>query len=139
MAELGPREEPAMVLPPMSARQSKAVGAWSSHKKEVDKHFVSFFDGVERDIAQVMRTVRPGCCAHPHSVCARCWTPDGEEMPRLTRSGLAERKRERTPLKKHNHNRRWTRAYRAARSPRARRTRTWASQRFRVRGLGFMR
>ena len=66
MAELGPREEPAMVLPAMSARQNKAAGAWSSHKKEVDKHFVSFFDGVERDIAQVMRTVRPGVlCAPP--------------------------------------------------------------------------
>ena len=37
----------------MSARQNKAVGAWSSQKKEVDKHFVSFFEGVERDIAQV--------------------------------------------------------------------------------------
>ena len=45
--------EPAVVLPPMSARQSKAVGAWNAHRKEVDKHFVSFFEGVERDVAQV--------------------------------------------------------------------------------------
>jgi hypothetical protein len=44
-------------LPPMSARQNKAVGAWSSQKKEVDKHFVSFFEGVERDIAQVRQAL----------------------------------------------------------------------------------
>jgi len=48
-----------VVLPPMSARQNKAVAAWNAHKKEVDKHFVSFFEGVERDVAQVL------CAAWP--------------------------------------------------------------------------
>ena len=47
--------EPTPVLPQMSARQNKAMGAWNAHKKEVDKHFVSVFEGVERDITQVLQ------------------------------------------------------------------------------------
>lgn len=50
------------MLPNMSARQNKAVVAWNAHKKEVDKHFVSFFEGVERDIAQVFVFVFEYAC-----------------------------------------------------------------------------
>ena len=63
--------EPAVVLPPMSARQKKAVGAWNTHKKEVDKHFVSFFEGVERDIAQVLLCV---CFVHMCACICTCAT-----------------------------------------------------------------
>lgn len=54
---------PAVVLPQMSARQTKAVGAWNTHKREVDKHFIGFFDGIGRDIAQVDKGIQSSAFA----------------------------------------------------------------------------